>query len=192
MLLKFYFPKKEFKYSEIDEQTLQEGGHTWFPPTVCWLDKLGLKVKLYLPASLFDYKKFSEKGKGYLNTHWSEERYLRERNSGSLQNIDRVQNFSKIMVKKKLWTSKRLSDDELTNKLKDEQTLAVGKTIHEWLSGNYTSGSAHYVLIQKRYSEAQWKIHDPGLPPYENRKVVVSINGHSMFGDILVVSGLKK
>ena len=192
MLLSFYFPKRKFEDSKIDQKTLQEGGHTWFPPAVCWLDELGLKTLLFCKASSFNYKFFANDREKYLKQKWPKERYQKEKDNGAFKNIDQVQNASKIMVSKKLWIPKRLNDDELSKKIEDDQTLAIGKTIHQWLSGIYTDGSPHYVLIQKRYSPTQWKVHDPGLPPLENRKVPVTINCHSIFGDILVVCGPRK
>ncbi len=193
MLLSFYFPKKKFEDDEIDHKTLQEGGHTWLPPAACWLDELGLRVELFCPSSGFSYKTFAEKGDQYLKQKWFIERYDREKNSGALKNISKVQNASKAMVSKGLWAPKRLDEDKLTQILNNNEALAIGKTIHEWLSGNYVRrGTGHYVLIQKRYSPSQWRIHDPGLPAVKNRKVSLTINDRSIFGEALVVYGHKK
>lgn len=115
----------------------------------------------------------------------------KKKNNNALKNINQVQNASKIMVLKKLWVPVSLNDDKLSEKLKNNQTLAIGKTIYEQLTGNLVNGSPHYVLIQKRYSPTQWKIHDPGLPPIIDRKVPVTVAGNSMFGDLLLVYGIK-
>lgn len=79
MLLSFYFPKKKFDDSVIDKKTLQKGGHTWFPPVVCWLDELGLRTQLFCPVLGFDYKHFADSGEKYLKQKWTDERYQKEK-----------------------------------------------------------------------------------------------------------------
>lgn len=191
MLLLRYFPDKKFADSEIDAKTLQEGGHTWLAPAACWLDELGLKTQLFLPDSLFNYATFANEGEKYLRKQWPLEKYQKEENNGALKNIDKVQNACKVLVSKKLWTPDKLDDRTLSTMLEDCNTLAIGKTIYEWLSGNYVNGNPHYVLVVKQYRPGQWRIQDPGRPPKEDKIVSATINGNSIFSDILVVFGPK-
>lgn len=88
-----------------------------------------------------------------------------------------------------LWRNKFLQPEVLQKALEDKNTFAVGKTVYEWLNGEYVDGNSHYVLIIKEYSPGKWRVHDPGLPGIANRKVPQNINGQNIFGDILLVRG---
>lgn len=188
-VLKYYFPKRNFTDERIDEKTGFSDGWSWLPPTVVWLNELGLKVHLYLPATIFDYEVFSQKGTDYLKEKWKEDRFEREEKAGALKNISIIQKSTKEMVEKGFLKKERLGVKQLTDKLEKSKNLAIGKTVYTWLAGNYTLGNSHFVLVIKKYSTTMWRAHDPGLPPHENRKVPLKINNHSIFGDIVLIEG---
>jgi len=186
-VLNFYFPLKKFSNEDIDLHTLQEGGWSWFPPTVIWLHNLGLKVHFY---SEFDYKKFSDDPESHLKEAWSHNRYNLELINGSLKNLAKIQKSAHEMLEANLWTKKSLSTEEIVLELKQTNKLVIGKTFHHWLNGEYVDTHPHYILILKEYSPGKWAIHDPGLPPIKNRKVENTINNNSITDDVLIVEGL--
>lgn len=179
-----YF-KVDFDDGEIDKKTGFFGFPSWLPHSVNWLNEKGLTAKLYSP---FDYTRFVAEGEEFMK-EVKKDYYFKEKNEGQYNNLDQIQKAAELMVRNKLWEQKRLSIHELASILIDDNTLAIAKTIHEWLDGNAIAGSSHYVSVIKQYQPGKWLIHDPGLPPRERRKVDQIINGDlNIFGDILLIS----
>ncbi|HSX49148.1 MAG TPA: hypothetical protein VLE44_02720 [Candidatus Saccharimonadales bacterium] len=170
----------------IDRKTGQIGNSTWFPPLVVWLKKLGLDIKLY---SLFDYDQLVTGGDVFLKKNWDPDRYEREKDTGALKNLDFVRKETSKMMLGNLWVKEKLEVDILSKKLENNKTLAIGKTIYEWLDGNYNNGTgtAHYVVLIKEFDVNQWLVHDPGLPPKDWRIVPKYINNDSVFSDIMII-----
>ena len=185
-LLSLYFPDRVFDDNEIDEKTIQEGWWTWLPPAVVWLHELGLDVRLY---SSFDYRRFSQEGESYMKEFKTEEMYLKEKQNGAYDNLPLVQLAYQKMMSCDLLEQSQLSKENLEIELESEHTFAVGKTIHEWLDGR-PGLSSHYVVVIKKYAPGVWRVHDPGLPGRENRKIPQSFNEYNIFGDVLLVKGV--
>lgn len=175
----------DFLESEVDMMTGFFGEPSWLPHCVNWLNEKGLKVKLYSP---FDYNRLVVEGENYIR-EFKKEIYHKEKIEGHYNHLNKIQKAAKIMINNKLWEQKKLSIDELNNLLLADNTLAIAKTIHEWLDGNSIAGTSHYVTVIKQYQPGQWLIHDPGLPPKPRRKVSQLINQNlNIFGDILTIS----
>jgi len=187
-LLAHYFPEKGFSDQEIDKETLQTGGFSWLPPSVVFLDNLGLDVKLY---SKFDYGEFAENGEEFLKATWDANRFATEKSSGALDNILLIQKAAQEMRDRDLWSASPLANDELRLELESGNTFAIAKTVYEWLDNQYVNGTPHFILIIKEYGAGTWRIHDPGIPGKQDRKVPQRINNHDIFGDLLIVKGIK-
>lgn len=184
----YYFPDKHFSDKEIDVFTCFESGWSWIIAAVNWLDELGLQIKLYSP---FPYDQLILEGEKFMKKFKGEAVYEYEKQNGSYKNLPLIQKSAELMITRKLWEQNKLNNSDLAQLLKNEQVLAIGKTVYEWLSGNYLPLEklhSHYVLIIKEYSPGIWKVHDPGLPPAPERKVSNTINNHDIFGDILVIA----
>ena len=187
-VLNYYFSGKVFSEEEVGVNTDYHPKYfSWFPKSVVWLDKLGLDVKLYSPA---DYKRIGIEGLEYLK-ELKGKMYEVEEKRGEYKYLPEVQIAIKEMISSNLWIDKMLSVEELRNELKDQDTLAIGKTIYEWLDGNYIAGKSHFITIVKEYSSEVWLIQDPGLPKKQDRKVNQYINGHSILGDIILIKNHK-
>ncbi|MBU0974872.1 hypothetical protein KKD03_04185 [Patescibacteria group bacterium] len=182
--LAFYFPNEKFEDNVVDQKTLQIGGWSWFPPAVCWLNSLGIKVKIY---SIFDYNRFASEGENYLR-EFKKWFYEVEEKAGAYKNLKELQDFTKKMISNNLWANEIIDSEKLIELLKDEKTLAIGKTIYESLDGTPSSQvknpTSHFVLLIKEYNYHQWLLHDPGLPERPNRKVEKSLH----LGDVVVLS----
>ncbi len=188
-ILSYYFPEQTFTDELIDQKTLQQGWWTWLPPVAEWLDDLGLEVELYSP---FDYGRLAEEGIEYIK-EFKKEAFEAEERSGSYKNISEIQQSTKKIVHRKLWKNELLSSNRLAQLLASKSSLAIGKTLYEWVEGiaNPTTMTSHYVLLIKEYDLAKWRVHDPGLPGKPDRKIAKTLNGTPIFGDILVIHGLK-
>ena len=191
-VLAYYFPKRSFSDKKIDEQTGQIGGWSWLCPSVVYINSLGLQTKLFCPAFGFDYGRFSKLGQSYLKQVWGKERYAKEEANGALRNIAFVHHAAMELIDNGLWEDSQMETTELSKLLERENVLVIGKTIHEWLSGIDVNGVPHFALLIKEYSKTQWRIHDPGLPPIDNRKVNKMLNRHRIFGEIAVIYGLRQ
>ena len=90
-VLSFYFPDKVFSDKEIDRHTIHNGGWSWLPPSVVWLQEIGLDVVLF---SQFDYKRFAEQGEGFYKEFKGELAYQHEVQNGSVKNLKEIQKAS--------------------------------------------------------------------------------------------------
>jgi hypothetical protein len=186
-VLTFYFPEKIFKEVEVSDKT---GYHpkffSWIPQAVVWLAELGLNVELYSP---FNYKRFANEGLAYLR-EFKKDAYIIEEERGEYKYLPEIQVFAKKMVSKKIWVDKMLSVEELRDELKNEKTLAIGKTIYELLDRRFGITS-HFIVLVKEYSSGVWLIQDSGLPMRQDRKVDQYFNNDSILGDTILIKGLK-
>jgi len=186
-VLSYYFQSK-FSEEEVAKSTdYHPKFFSWCPRTVVWLNQLGLDVKLYSPG---DYERIGKEGLKYLKE--SKGQYFElEKKRGDYQYLPEIQIAIREMLNKNLWVKESLSIEKLRGELKNKQTLAIGKTIMEWLDGKYIEGTAHFVTVVKEYSPMVWLVQDPGgRNPVPNRKVNQYINNESIFpGDIILVKG---
>lgn len=183
-ILDYYFPTVKITQSEIIKNTgYHSNFFTWSPQTVVWLNSLGLDIKLYSP---FDYKRLIDEGLVYLK-EFKKEAYDIEEKRGEYNFLPDIQTAANVMIRKNLWIDERLDVEKLEELLEDQNTLCIGKTVYEWLDGNYIMGNSHFVVVVKKYASGKWLIQDPGLPIKENRKIDQFINNHSILGDIILI-----
>ncbi len=186
-LLSFYFPNKEFTLEEVDRRTLQFGTWSWLHPSALFLHDLGLTAELYSP---FDYAAFGERGMEYLKDIWPAERIAYEEQHGGLKNLDLIQAAAKGAAEAGVLEKQAIGLEELRTRLEQPNTFAIGKTKYEWLAGlPVLPGTAHYVLLIKEYKPNTWRIHDPGYPGIENRKVPQTLGPMNILSDVLVIDG---
>ncbi len=112
-----------------------------------------------------DYKKLFEEKEEYLKKlydHQTAEYYLTQTNITRLfdaipQYLKSVQHITKLATIEDI--------DSLLNK-----GYIIGAEVNSRILNNKPGFSLHYVLIQKG-DKNSYIMHDPGLPPIENRKV---------------------
>ncbi|OGM88270.1 hypothetical protein A2573_02535 [Candidatus Woesebacteria bacterium RIFOXYD1_FULL_43_18] len=190
-VLDFYFKNKKFSESEISLNTQYYSGHfSWSPATVVWLDNLGLKVKLCIPNS-FDYKEFASDGLKYLRKILPPTSFNMMSKRGDYTYLPDIQKSAQKILDSKLLVDKAMEIDKLEKILENEKSLAIGKTMHEWLDNRYTVGTNHYAVIVKKYSPGKWLIEDPDLPFHPDRKVNQLINNQPMFPELIVIYGIR-
>jgi hypothetical protein len=192
-VLDFYLKNRKFNESEINVNTQYNKGHfSWAPATVVWLDGLGLDVRLYVPK-IFSYEKLAKDGLEYIRKivpHAGFEMMLKR---GDYEYISDIQESTQKVLESKLLVNNALGIEKLEKILENEKSLAIGKTMHEWLDGNDKVGTNHFAVIVKCYSPGKWLIEDPGLPFRPDRKVNQFINNKPMFpAELIVISGIKQ
>lgn len=71
MLAKYYWPKEEYSWKELEEKTAKiKDLWTWPMAGVLWLQNKGLEV---IDIEIFDYSRFIKEKEGYLISFYGEE-----------------------------------------------------------------------------------------------------------------------
>lgn len=164
MVLKYFLPYKDYSWAEMDELLGHiEGKGTWFFPALLKMKDLNFEIEYW---DLFDYEKFYEDGK----------EYLLERYGGDQKKVNWYLENSDIIDKRELIP-------EFIRSGVQKKKLGELKDIEDFLSKGYLVAcdinagvlvddeyAPHLVLITG-FDDNNFIIHDPGLPPKENRVV---------------------
>lgn len=163
MVLKYFEPKKEFSWEDLDKYTEKiDDLWTWPNAGLLWIASLGYEVK---DIELFDYEKFVHEGVSYIYKEFGEEVGDAQENHADMQQGIIL---SKKLLEKNLW-EKRMPNIEDIKKFLDEEYLVVCNVNAAKL--NDKEGYVGHSTVMKGYTDKEFVLHDPGLPPQENRKV---------------------
>lgn len=174
MVLKFYFPKKNYSYSELDKISRHvKGKWTWQGSSLLELSKLGFEV---VNIENLNYIKFSQTGEEYLQKIWSPEVFESQK---KFSNLKQEQQVAKKLIKDK--------------KIKLINRQAQIGDIEYYFSNNFTVlVSLNPCVLQKQDCYASHIVvvtgvdsqgvafHDPGLPAQKNKKVSKKLFEKSM------------
>ncbi|MGH7775102.1 MAG: C39 family peptidase [Candidatus Binatia bacterium] len=165
MVMKFFWPAREFSWDELDKITAKvQGLWTWPMAGMLWLKEQGMEVK---NIEVADYQEFIRRGGEYLIEEYGEE-------FGRAQiehcDIEQERNLAREFVKK-IDTVRATPIIEEVKQLLNEGYLVVCNVNSRTLD-NREGYSGHFVVV-KGYDDTHLLLHDPGLPPLENRKVDV-------------------
>ncbi len=164
MIVKYYRPDFKVDWNEWSKVTgFEIGKGTWASAGVLWFSNNGFEVKHY---EIFDYDMFFETGGEYLIQKNGKE-------VGQWQiehsNIQAEQNRAKQMIDKGL-----LENIEPT--IKDIKTyLDEGYLLRASLNSRRLNGKEGYfghAVTVIGYDDGSFTVHDPGLPPYPNRRIL--------------------
>lgn len=163
MLLKFYFPEKDYSFEELDEKT-EKVKDLWTWPTagLLWMQSLGIGVEL---VETFDYQQFVKTPEEYLL-----EFFGKEAGKEQIKNSDLPHEVGLI--------EKGLKHFNIENRIPKQHDIVAAleqnKLVCVNINSKVLSGKSgyvgHFVVIKGYYDEGVI-IHDPGLPPIENRKI---------------------
>lgn len=163
MVLKYFQPEKDYSFEELDKVTAKvEGMWTWPYAGLIWLAENGFEVK---SISLMDRMRFANEGYEYLVEFYGTEKADANRKHSDLEQEQRL---ARLFEEKKM-SETRLCDMDDIKRFLDEGYL-VKCTVNARTFGN-KGGYAGHAVIVKGYDADGFIIHDPGLPPIENRKV---------------------
>jgi len=167
MVLKHFFPEREFTYEELDRASNKQSGKwTWPYAAIVWMTEQGLEV---INVSIFDTNQFVAHAESYMLEVFGE-----EKTKANLEHSD---------------ISLAVSDAEqyLKNRsIKEERRIPTIDDIKEFLKQGYIptcgvnsrvingeEGYAGHRIVVTGFDENGLFIHDPGgrLPPIEDRLV---------------------
>lgn len=163
MVLKYFYPSEEYSWGELDKITAKPPGlWTWPMAGVIWLKGKGFKIKVIEP---FDYEEFAKRGGSYLIDEYGEK-------VGSEQikhsDVDQERKLAKEYVDKVDIQRTIATVDDIKNLLNED--YLVGCNLNAKKLNNQPGYVGHFVIV-KGFDERNLILHDPGLPPMENRVV---------------------
>jgi len=163
MILKYYWPDKDFTWEELDKITAKKDGlWTWPLAGIMWLKNQGFDVHA---ANNFDYQRFIKVGADYLIEHSGEE-VGKEQTAHS--DIDQERQYAKEAVKNQIFECRTPEITDLKHLL--DQGYLVICNINSRTLNNKPGYVGHFVLVTS-YNQDVLTLHDPGPEPRQNRKV---------------------
>lgn len=166
MVLKFFQPTKEFSWEELEKISgKKEGLWTWPTAALIWMKKQGFEV---IDIEMFDYHEFVKDGGEYLRKFYGEEAGNEQiAHSDIAQEVEYAKQFlQRNAVTKEIPTAETLKEF-LKKKYLIMCLINAQKLDHK-------NGYVGHFVIVKGFDENEFIIHDPGLPPMENRKVSIA------------------
>jgi hypothetical protein len=164
MILKYFFPKKDFSYKTLDVLTHKvKGKWTWPMDGVLALQSMGLTV---LKIGIFDYTAFAKDPEHYLAAYYNNPLVLHEQiiHSDIAHEQKSAAEFAKrVTIQKQVPTY-----DDLIQALKDRYLLLLN--VNSRLLNRKKGYVGHFVVVYRITPYTVW-MQDPGLPAHKNRRV---------------------
>lgn len=163
MVLKFFWPEKEFSWEELEKITAKAPGlWTWPMAGMIWFKNNGFDIR---NIEVFNYDEFIKKGGQYLI-----ERYGKEVGEAQIKHSDINQEIKYAEeFKNKIHTEEHIPTIEDIKQLLKKGYL-VGCNVNA-IALNKEIGYAGHFVVVKGYRDGELILHDPGLPTHENRVV---------------------
>lgn len=163
MVLKYFNPNEDYSWEELDAITAK-GKDLWTWPTASfmWLKNKGCNLKIITP---FEYELFIKNGGDFLI-----EKYGKEVGEAQIahSNIAQEQQLAKQLLNN-VPIEKRIPALREVRQLLQEGYLILCNV--NSLKLNNQEGYAGHSVVIKGMRDNQLILHDPGLPPFENRIV---------------------
>lgn len=163
MVLQHFLPNRNFSYEQLDEITAHLPGlSTWPTKGMLELRKLGFDIVV---IEGFDPEAFVKRGGDYLT-----EQYGSEVGDWAINNSDipQEQELYSEFIKHKLHQIRLPEISEIKSYI--EKGYLVICNVNSSALNEKTGYVGHSVVIFD-YDNAGLTLHDPGLPPLENRKI---------------------
>lgn len=163
-VLKYFLPDKEYTWVELEIMTAKkEDLWTWPTQGLITLHRLGFEI---IDMSGFDVETFIETGEDYLLSEYGKE-FANEQIKHS--DIDQERLFYRESIPN-IKYQKTLPTIEDLKALLEKGYLIICNVNSKALN-NQLGYVGHFVVLIG-YDKDHLYLHDPGLPPLENRKVL--------------------
>ena len=163
MVMKYYWPEKEYSWEELDKVTAKVNGMgTWPFAGNIWLAENGMEVKV---IQMFDNQRFVDEGVEYIK-EFAGEQVARWQQSHS--DISQECVLAKESIKK-------IPQETRTPTIEDIKKYLDGGwiptcNVNSWVLDGKEGYAGHKIAIIG-YDDAGLYLHNPGLPPRENQHV---------------------
>lgn len=161
MVLKHFLPKEEFPYDKLDIISKKiKGKGTWPTATMLWLKENGFEI---VDIEEFDYQKFIKEGENYLRHAYGDE-------VADVQikysDIDQERKLAREFLKKVSFENRESKIEDISKLMKKGYLLILN--VNSNALNNEKGYAGHFVVVTG-INNKTITIHDPGLPPTENR-----------------------
>lgn len=163
VVLKYFLPEREFSWEELDRMTAKKRGlWTWAMQGMITLAKMGFEVERLWD---FDYKKFSEQGKRYLQDRYGKEiAAIQLRYSDLKQELRVAQEFVRLFGA--VTRPAKFSD---IRKFMEKGFVLICNVNSQVLK-DQPGWTGHFVVVTG-LDRKRIYFHDPGLPGRKNRRI---------------------
>jgi hypothetical protein len=165
MILKYYFPKKNYSFKKLDKLSKHvKGKWTWQGASLLVLSKMGFDV---VNIENLDYKRLAKDGDKYLKNIWSEEVFNIQ---NQFSDLKQEQKIAQRMLKDKRFKliNREASFRDIEKYFNEGYMVVV--SVNPCVFERKKCYSSHLVLVTDIDSRII-TFHDPGLPPVKNKKV---------------------
>lgn len=158
-----YFLKTKYSRKELDELTGHTGKGTWFFPALVKLKRMRFEIEV---IDTFDYERCYKERENYLKEYFKNPQVLKYcvEKSDLLDKIELLPEFIKLIRQKK--GKPQIADIE--------KHLTTGYLVAVELDAGVLNNLDEYIshlVLAIGFDKDNLIIHDPGLPPLENRIV---------------------
>jgi len=162
MVLKHFFPERDFTFEELDEMTDKPANKwTWPCAGLVALKRMGLEVRFY---AKMDYNEFAERGVDYIREIYPNDADEMIKNSDIESEIENA----KEMIKHNIFSNEKVELGDAEKWF--NQNYLVVLLINSNVLRDKKGINGHFVVLTG-LDEDNVVIHDPGLPPLKNRAV---------------------
>lgn len=160
MVLAYYAPATTYDWEELDRLTAHTANYTWPSAGLLHCVSLGLEVRV---IDGYDYERFASEGYDYLL-----ELAGKEVADDQLRNSDLEQErrYARELLSR-IPTEKRIPSFDDLGRFLMEGWLVICNVNIRTLNGE-EGYAGHFVVVIGMNDDGIW-LHDPGLPPHENR-----------------------
>jgi len=164
MVLKYFFPEKDFTYEELDKITDKpKDKWTWICAASVELKNMKLKTRLY---SKLDYNSFIKNGADYIRKFYDKktaEKLI------EMTDIESEIENTKKMIKENIFELKELTFNDIENWFKENYVMIL--LINSKMINNKSGYAGHFVVLTGFDKEYVF-VHDSGIENGSpNRKV---------------------
>ena len=169
MLLKHTFPKRNNSFKYLDEATFHiRGRWTWNSGAILFLSKLGFSI---INIENFDYKQFVEFGNDYLKMIWPKHVFDKQK---EYSDFNQERKLAKKLIKNKSIKHYRrwVIMKDIENLFKKGYLIMTSVNLCV-MKGK--KGYANHLVLITDLDSKNITFHDPGLPPFKDKKVTKKI-----------------
>jgi len=165
--LKYFFPKKNYTWKEIDKITQKGLGLSCWPMAgLVYFAKHGIEVKVIDP---FSYQKFAKKGLNFLKKILGEKEFNKDFNADKKIFLQAEKSVKELVKNPKIKVIKKIATfKDIKKAFKNYDVVMVG--VNAKMLYNH-KGTTNHIVIILEIQKNNIILHDSGLPPHRAVKI---------------------
>jgi hypothetical protein len=165
--LKYFFPKKNYTWKEINEITQKRPGFTpWSMAGLVYFAKHGIEIKIIDP---FSYQKFANDGLNFLKKILGEKEFTKDFNADKKIFLQAEKSVKELVKNPKIKVIKKIATfKDIKKAFKNYDVVMVG--VNAKMLYNQ-KGTTNHIVIILEIQKNNIILHDSGLPPHRAVKI---------------------